>query len=276
MQILFNLRYDPPANQRVFWFENDALGSVEVRVAEAVKAIWGMGMANRLGMDLPMLPTPAIPGWRSAPHEDRAHLQNTFQTSAIAMDLGISRYNLALFRSFRHFQLAAREAVRYFDIRVGPPWWVLDREYLEMAYTAVMHQEETDDEINACVESYWGEVPDGTPYWVAQCYMDWVHAGHASIIDMARYHVWERGQIGGKLLRGYTLEEAKALLLINWQVTHQPRIAIEDWSDTEWESPKARTLMRENTFTHRHALRRLIRALNAKPRGRPQRTLCHS
>jgi len=251
--------------QRVFTRENHLLASLEEKEARRLQRVWAQAWACRLWTPVPMLPT-RIPAWRSADRSSRQDLQNTYQLAALAFDIGVPRIRLAHLRSFREFELAAKESARFFDLRIGPPWWSQDRDYLEMAYTAAMEQEKEDPEILAEVACYLGDDISPMPSWMAQSWLDNEHARSADIMSQAWHHYYK----DGVLRPDKDADEAKATLLLNWQVMEQPRLSL--WVDEEDD-----TYTYEGTFPHRNELRRLIRLLGSQPRGRPQRrALCLS
>jgi len=257
--------HEPVPTQRVFQWENRLLASLEVAEAERIKRVWQQAYYHPFGSKMPMLPTRPPQGWRQTPPEERAHMQTTYQTNAMAVDMDVPRWQLAMFPNFRQFEVAAREAVRHFDLRIGPPWWNTDRDFLEMVYTTAKHQEEPDPETSMCVEGYWGEGAADTPYWQAQTFLDHEYAGSSNLVNMARYSIYGCDHENPVLQPGWTEEDAKATLLLNWQVIEQPRVALE--------LPDCDEHLRIGTFPHRHELRRIVRSLSAKPRGRPQRSV---
>jgi len=268
MRKKFALNPSPPPTQRVFRYENRLLASLEVSEATRIKRVWDQAYYHPFGSNMPMLPERVDANWRSTPPTKCADLLTTYQTNAVAMDMGIDRVDLAAFPNFRQFRYAARDGTRFFDQRVGPPWWSTDREFLEVAYTAAMHQEEPDEFLNESLSCYWGECAD-TPMWAAQSFFDAEHASSSNIVGGATMHCYGLDSSKPVLRAGWTQEAAKATILLNWQITEQPRLSL---GECELEKEEAETL-HQNTFPHRHELKRIVRALNAKPRGRPQRSL---
>jgi len=268
MQQRFDLRYArAPNGQRVFQFENDLLASLDAAEAERIKRVWDQAYYYPFGNAMPMMPTHPETGWRGVKDSaGRASLQTTYQMNSMAVDMGVDRSALASFPSFEQFRGAAQEGYRLFDLRVGPPWWSQDREYLEMAYTCAMAQEEPDRETSWCVEDYLGEGAENTPMWQAQTMLDHEYAHSSNIVQCARWAVYGHGE-KPVLQPGWTEEDARATVLLNWQITEQPRVALGI------DLPEDVDHLRIGTFPHRHELRRLVRSLNARPRGRPQRSV---
>lgn len=246
MQKRFQFSVASMQYQEVFQFQDKALSSIDQAAARRMVKVFDQAWATRLWSQVPMLPTRPQGGWRQEPKEARRDLQNTFQLNALAMDMGILRSELAMVGSFRQFIRRAREAVRLFDMRVGPPWWIGDRAFLEVAYVASQEQEKPDRELNESLWCHWGDDAEDTPYWVAENFFDHLHACEADILGQCR---WARKS------HGWTKDEYKANLLLNWQVLMQPHLAICP-DDEEFSS------RRPDTFPHQHELRRLIRLLN--------------
>ena len=248
--------------QMVFQHESALLASLDRAHAERLMQVYDSTVIYRLWSQIHMLPTRPETGWRGATStSDRQALQNTYQTAAFAYDIGYHRHDLAhLARDFKHFGLLAREAVRLFDLRIGPPWWVRNADYLEMVYTAVMAQQEpADKETVSCVQGYLGDCP-GIPQWEAESFLDWVHSTEADCIGMSRLHYYDDRVLKPE----FDPLEAELSLLLNWQVTYQPRFTI-DFRDRQ------DSYVSRSSYPHRAEERRLIRVLNTQPRGRPQR-----
>lgn len=248
--------------QMVFQHESALLASLDRAHAKRLMKVYDSTVIYRLWSQIHMLPTRPESGWRTATSTiARQALQNTYQTAAFAYDIGCQRSELAhLARNFKHFGILAREATRLFDLRIGPPWWVRNSSYLEMVYTAIMAQQEpADEETVSCVEGYLGDCSD-LPQWEAESYLDWVHSTEADTIGMCRLHYYNDRKVKPE----FDPLEAELSLLLNWQITYQPRFTI-DLRDCQG-SYVART-----SYPHRAEERRLIRALNTQPRGRPQR-----
>lgn len=256
MQRKLRLKQSAESYQQVFEFQSDALASLERKQAEQTLSVFDQAWANRLWQQVPMLPTRPESGWRHVEISERRDLQNTFQLNALAIDMGVERHDLAIVSNFGHFKRRAKAGVRLFDVRIGPPWWISDREFLEAAYVASQEQELPDQELSDTLECYWGDCAK-VPYWVAQCAMDNIHAGEADIMGQVRssrsHEKWDNAAY-------------RAHLLLNWQVEVQPLLAYEP--DYECYAGK-----RAITFPHQAELKKLIRLLNLKPRGRPQRNL---
>jgi hypothetical protein len=273
------LRLDTRPRQQIFHLQAAVLSSLDRAAAERSQQVFEQAWANRLWMTIPMLPTRPATAWRNASSlKDRQELQNTYQTAAFAFDLGIPRCLLApQLRNFTQFTMLAREAVRHFDLRIGPPWWVhgRNRAFLESMYTAIMAQEElaSQDEME-CVGAYLGEVDDLT-MWQADSFMDYVHGEQSDIIRQCEIHYYEQPRWlpeeqryefpeRSRLKLNRDPLEAQISMLLNWQVLFQPRFAF-DGTDQPG-SYRAKT-----AFPHRAEERRLMRLLSLQPRGRPQR-----
>jgi hypothetical protein len=246
--------------QQVFQFQDQALASLDVKAAKKVLEVFDQAWATRLWTQVPMIPWKPEPGWKQ--NKDKAYrreLQNTFQLNALSVDMGIEREELAKVPSFRAFVTRAKEAVRLFDLRVGPPWWIRDREFLESAYIASQEQEHPEPELADHLWSYWGDDAMTTPYWVAQNFFDHEHASSADIMGQV---------VSAKSYSKWDNELYRQTLLLNWQVTMQPLLAYAP--DSELGHPW------EDTFPHQFELKRLIRLLNLTPRTRPERNLVHA
>lgn len=264
------LRPDSEPRQQIFLLQANVLSCLQRPDVERWRKVFDQAYVNRAfcSESAPMLPTRPDRGWKQdRTTEARQALLNTYQTAAFAYDIGVPRCRLALdFNGFRQFMLYAREAVRLFDIRIGPPWWIRDRDFLEMVYTAVMAQEEQcTDWLADSLSCYWGmEGVRDTPQWMAESFFDTEHSNSANIIEQCRWHYYEAD---GKTVKpGKDPMEAKLSMLLNWQVIWQPHFALQG-TDIQG-SYRART-----AFPHRAEERRLIGLLNAMPRGRPQKVL---
>jgi len=268
--------------QKIFQLEPIVLSSIDRVQAQRAQNVFDQAMFSRLYTLTPMLPSRPPQGWRSAKGlDERRDIQNTYQTAALAFDMGIPRCDIAgMARNFDHFQIIAREAVRLFDIRIGPPWWINDREFLEAAYTAIMAQEEpADKETMEHLSCYVGDDGPPWPQWQAESFFDHSNACEGDIvhccwmnyyqqppwIEAEQRYAWPRRS---RLKAGVSRIEAEASMLLNWQVMHQPDFTL-NYQD-EQDSYRART-----SYPHRAEERRLMRILNTLPRGRPQRQPCN-
>lgn len=259
MQQRFDFKPSSSPRQQVFQFQDKALAALDSQTAKSIVKVFDQAYAMRLWSTVPMLPGRPPAGWRSEKDRlSRRELQNTYQLNALCIDMSIDRHDLAKVPSFRAFERRARAAVRFFDLRIGPPWWINNKEFLESAYISAQEQEVPDTDMNDDLECYWGECAD-VPYWVAQSFFDNLHATESDVMSQV---IWARRS------HGWTNAEYRANMLLNWQVTFQPLLAYAPDTDLPYAWA--------NTFPHQFELRRLIRLLDTKPRGRPERSLIHA
>lgn len=259
--------------QQIFHLQSKVLSSLDRRDAERALRVFDQAWVYRLWSLIPMLPTMPEQGWRRIKELNRRQqIQNTYQTAAFAFDIGVPRVDLARrFTTFQQFRSCSLEATRLFDPRIGPPWWISNREFLQAMYVAVQTQEEPADEWTmSCLD--WEEGP--VPQWEAESTLDHDHANQADIIGQCESHYYEtarRDEEGNvlveerrKLRSGKDKVEAELSMLLNWQAMWQPYFTV-----TNRDQPES--YRSTSAYPHRAEMRRLLRILNTKPRGRPQR-----